>query len=99
VTKDYTPLGPDVVEQKYYARGVGFVLAVHIKGPGARIERVKVEQLAPVRGRLSPVRTHPRSGSDDPPLRNAQPELTSDLLALRRAWSTGRPRLTSASSG
>ncbi len=47
MTKDYTPLGPDVVEQKYYARGVGFVLAVHIKGPGARIERVKVEQLAP----------------------------------------------------
>jgi hypothetical protein len=32
MTKDFTPLEPDVLEQKYYARGVGMILAVQIRG-------------------------------------------------------------------
>jgi hypothetical protein len=43
-TKDYSALEPDVVENKYYARGIGFVLVVHVKGPAERIELVGVER-------------------------------------------------------
>jgi hypothetical protein len=39
-TKDTTPLEPDVVEHKFYAEGIGPVLAVAISGGGGREELV-----------------------------------------------------------
>ena len=41
-TRDFTPLEPDVEEEKYYAQGVGSVLAVTVKGGSARLELVAV---------------------------------------------------------
>ena len=38
MTRDYTPLTPDLVEQKFYARGVGLVLAVTVSGGSDREE-------------------------------------------------------------
>jgi hypothetical protein len=38
LTKDYTPLEPDLVEHKFYARGVGQVLAVTVSGGRERQE-------------------------------------------------------------
>jgi hypothetical protein len=40
-TKDYTPLEPDVVENKYYAKGVGQVLAVTVSGGSDREELIR----------------------------------------------------------
>lgn len=40
-TKDFTPLEPDVVEHKYYAKGVGMVLEVHVKGGDERLELIE----------------------------------------------------------
>lgn len=40
-TKDTTPLEPDVLEHKYYARGVGPVLTVDVAGGGTRDELVR----------------------------------------------------------
>jgi hypothetical protein len=40
-TKDDTPLEPDVVENKYYARGVGPILEVTVKGGSERNELVE----------------------------------------------------------
>jgi len=31
-TKEFTPLDPGVVEQKFYARGIGFIRSVMVKG-------------------------------------------------------------------
>lgn len=42
-TADTTRLEPSLVEHKFYARGVGFVLVEHVQGPPERIELVKVE--------------------------------------------------------
>jgi hypothetical protein len=42
ITKDYTPLEPDVVEHKYYAPGVGLVLEVQVEGGGDRVELVEM---------------------------------------------------------
>ena len=39
-TEDTTPLEPDVVEHKYYARDVGPVLALKVKGESGREELV-----------------------------------------------------------
>lgn len=39
-TKDFTPLEPNVVEHKYYARGIGLVLAVQVRGGHGRAELV-----------------------------------------------------------
>lgn len=36
-TRDFTRLEPNVAEEKYYARGVGFVLAVKVKGGNERL--------------------------------------------------------------
>ncbi len=44
MTKDYTPLEPDKVEHKYYARGVGFVLEEEVQGGDTRVELVRVER-------------------------------------------------------
>ncbi len=41
-TKDTTPLEPDVVEHKYYARGVGVVLVVAVSGGTGRDELVEM---------------------------------------------------------
>jgi hypothetical protein len=40
-TKDTTPLEPDVLEHKFYARDVGPVLAVSVSGGGGREELVR----------------------------------------------------------
>jgi hypothetical protein len=41
VTRDWTPLEPDVVEHKYYAPGVGLVLAEKVRGGEGREELVE----------------------------------------------------------
>jgi hypothetical protein len=43
-TKDYTPLEPSVVEHKFYARGVGPVLAITVSGGSGREELLRFEQ-------------------------------------------------------
>lgn len=44
VTEDVNPLDPAAaVEHKFYARGVGLVVAVHVTGPAERLELVAVE--------------------------------------------------------
>ena len=40
MTKDYTPLEPDVLEHKFYAKGVGPVLVVAISGGSGREELI-----------------------------------------------------------
>jgi hypothetical protein len=41
VTRDYTPLEPDLVEHKFYAPGVGPVLAITVKGGSGRMELLR----------------------------------------------------------
>jgi len=41
VTKEFTPLEPDVVEHKFYAPGVGQVLAITVSGGSSRQELVQ----------------------------------------------------------
>jgi hypothetical protein len=45
MTKNYTPLEPDLLEYKFYARGVGVVLALTISGGSDREELLKYEQV------------------------------------------------------
>jgi hypothetical protein len=42
MTKEWTPLEPDLVEHKYYAAGVGLVLEVMVQGGAGRVELVAV---------------------------------------------------------
>jgi hypothetical protein len=42
MTRDTTPLEPNLIEHKYYARGVGLVLAVAVKGGSERLELVDI---------------------------------------------------------
>jgi len=42
LTKEWTPLEHNVVEQKYYAAGVGFILGVMVKGGDERSELVSI---------------------------------------------------------
>src|SRR6266508_2842257 len=42
VTKEWTPLEKGVVENKYYAPGIGFILSVTVKGGDERLELVSV---------------------------------------------------------
>jgi hypothetical protein len=44
VTRDYTPLEPDLVEHKFYAPGVGPVLAITVKGGSARMELLRFQR-------------------------------------------------------
>lgn len=45
VTKDVNPLDPEsAIENKYYARGVGLVLTLHVTGPAERDEAVTTEK-------------------------------------------------------
>jgi hypothetical protein len=41
-TRDWTPLEPDVVEEKTYARGVGLVHEATVRGPDATEKAVLV---------------------------------------------------------
>jgi hypothetical protein len=41
-TKDFSPLKPDLVENKVFCPGVGQVLVVHVKGPQEREELVAI---------------------------------------------------------
>ncbi len=43
VIKEWTPLEPKIVEEKYFARGVGLVLEVKVKGETGRVELVSFE--------------------------------------------------------
>lgn len=40
-TKDFTPLEPELLEHKYYARGVGVVQEVTVKGGSGRVQLVE----------------------------------------------------------
>jgi hypothetical protein len=51
MTRDTTPLEPTVVEFKFYARGVGQVLAVTVSGGSDREELVRVSRAASARTR------------------------------------------------
>jgi hypothetical protein len=42
MTKDWTPLEPEVVEQKYYAEGVGLVFEEIVQGGEGRIELIAI---------------------------------------------------------
>jgi hypothetical protein len=42
MTKDYTPLEPDVLEHKFFAKGVGLVLTVDLSGGSGREELLRV---------------------------------------------------------
>jgi hypothetical protein len=42
VTKEWTPLDPGVVEQKYYAPGVGLVLVEELKGKTVEVELIDI---------------------------------------------------------
>ena len=44
LTKEFTPIEPDVVEYKLYARGVGLVLAVQVSGGSSREELVTFDR-------------------------------------------------------
>ncbi len=43
VTKEWTPLEPNVVEEKYYAAGVGLVLEQAVRGGSTRAELISYE--------------------------------------------------------
>jgi hypothetical protein len=42
-TKEWTPLEPDVVENKYYAPGIGVVLEVMVEGGSDRLELIEIQ--------------------------------------------------------
>jgi hypothetical protein len=42
MTKEWTPLEPDLVEHKYYASGVGMILEVAVEGGSERMELVEI---------------------------------------------------------
>ena len=44
MTLDYNPLEPDILEAKFYARGVGLVLAVDLSGGHDREELVRLRR-------------------------------------------------------
>lgn len=44
LTKDWNPLEPGVVEQKYYAQGIGNVLEVGVKGTSERVELIDIKK-------------------------------------------------------
>ena len=43
VIREWTPLEPEIVEQKYYARGIGLVLELKVAGESGRVELVSYE--------------------------------------------------------
>ena len=79
MTLETNPLEPDVLEAKFYARGVGLVLAVDLSGGGDR-EGAWSGQ-APEPGRLIPP---PTSSSARPPPANATVTSRFSCLEERR---------------
>jgi hypothetical protein len=43
VTQDWTPLEPDVVEEKFYAKGIGLVLETTVRGGSGRNELISYQ--------------------------------------------------------
>ena len=43
-TKEWTPLEPDVIDNKYYVRGIGEVREVTVKGPREELFLVRVKR-------------------------------------------------------
>ena len=41
IIREWNPLEPDVVEDKYYAPGVGVVLEVKVEGGDGRVELIE----------------------------------------------------------
>ena len=48
LTEDYTPIEPDVLELKFYAKGIGQVLAQTVSGGSEREELVSYTKSAPL---------------------------------------------------
>jgi hypothetical protein len=44
VTEDFTPLQPEIVEHKFYARGVGPLLTINVKGGASREELLRFDR-------------------------------------------------------
>ena len=44
VTEDFTPLQPETVEHKFYARGVGPLLTINVKGGASREELLRFDR-------------------------------------------------------
>jgi len=44
MTRDWNPLEPGVIEQKYYAPGIGNVLEVGVKGTSERVELIDIKE-------------------------------------------------------
>jgi hypothetical protein len=42
MTKEWTPLEPKIISNKYYAAGVGLVLKKVVKGGSEQIELIKI---------------------------------------------------------
>ena len=42
-TKEWTPLEPDIAANKYYAKGIGFVLEIAVKGGSERAELIDIK--------------------------------------------------------
>lgn len=41
MTRDFTPLEPKILELKYYAKGIGPILAIGVSGGSSREELVR----------------------------------------------------------
>lgn len=41
VTRDWNPLDPEPIEEKYYAPGIGLIFETKTRGPAGRVELVK----------------------------------------------------------
>ena len=44
VTEDFTPLQPEIMEHKFYARGVGPLLTINVKGGASREELLRFDR-------------------------------------------------------
>ena len=42
LTKDWNPLEPGVIENKYFAPGIGFIMEVKVKGGDEKVELVDI---------------------------------------------------------
>ena len=83
-TADTTPLEPDVLEHKYYARGVGLVLTID-KEAGGREELLSVTQVPPAQAR--------RAGRGRSWASRTDAGLGPDQEPDRRPWGPGRGRV------
>ena len=63
-TKETTPLEPDVVEHKYYVRGIGLVLAKGVSGSSSREELLSYREAVTAQARSATSTTVPRPGCE-----------------------------------